>query len=214
MQIINSITPDGLVGYDEFNQLTCGRPEGSSMVYTFISDVRGKVCEICRHGWDLTSASMIDQTPWYLLDNGERKGQSIVHRSCLVRHGALCDRRTFYMALVKAKVRWKGFELLPNGYWPSSYPEVEAPWYRAELIDYPAAFLLGARKRVVEVQVVPTGRAKLDWWHLAELQFADADVTKHFRPDSVLLHAWDDDKVREYVAALAKLGGYDKDLRT
>jgi hypothetical protein len=82
------------------------------------------------------------------------------------------------------------------------------PWYEADLLDYPVTFQVGHRKRVWSVTVRPTdGRTLLSWWKDAEREFVAEDVTKEFSDKSVLLHAWGDTKMAEYVARLAVVGG-------
>jgi hypothetical protein len=177
------------------------RRDGKYQVGTFVHDVRGKTCLICAHGWELTGESFGDQIRWDLVDGH-------VHESCLVRHSGLIERGMFFDALCDARVRFAGLEPIANGYWPASDPWSHKPWYRAELLDHPAAFVLGRRKRVGHVAVVPTGSGELGWWLEAEARFADDDVTKEFSPKQVMVHAWSNDKVREYIARLAALGGY------
>ena len=99
------------------------------------------------------------------------------------------------------KVRFE-MDTRPNGYWGDRDPYGAKPWYRFKLLDFPVWFIIGSRKRVVHVEAIPNG-GELSWYKEAEEAFADQDVTKHFNPKSVLLHAWTEAKVKEYVAKLA-----------
>lgn len=199
--IIRPITDDGLVGYDQFGQLVVTKKDGNFETSSFIADVRGKTCIICSHGWEPTSVSMVDQFHWDLVGD-------YVHESCLDRHTGLIERREFFHALVAARVRFSGLRPIPNEYHGAAMKE--RPWYVAELLDYPVAFKLGARKRVDHVEVIAQGGLVLAWYGDAEKAFAAEDVTKHFSPASVLLHAWTTEKMREYVKKLAEIGGLNR----
>lgn len=199
--IVRPITNDGLVGYDQFDQLVVTKKDGDFEMSTFIADVRDKTCTICNHGWEPNSISMADQYHWDLVDG-------YVHETCLNRHTGLVERSEFFRALVAARVRFKGLKPIPNGYHGASMKE--RPWYVAELLDYPVMFRLGARKRVDHVEVVAQGGVDLAWYGDAEKAFASEDVTKHFTSASVLLHAWTTEKMREYVKKLAEIGGLNK----
>ena len=73
---------------------------------------------------------------------------------------------------------------------------------------------MGRRKRVDNIEVLPVGdHFELDWWEKAEEHFKGEETTKQFSPHKVLLHAWTDRKVEEYVLALMKIGGYSHLLR-
>lgn len=194
------ISPDGLVGYDQFDQLAVTRMDGEFESSHFIADVREKICPLCLRGWELSGPGMDDQMHWQLIDGH-------VHESCYVRHVGFIERSEFWGAICDARVRFKGFTAIENGYWPKAYRISGKPWYRAELTEHPAAFILGSRKRVDHIEVVPT-EGELRWHREAEKFFAGTDVTKHFRPDSVLLHAWTTEKMREYIKQLSQIAGF------
>jgi hypothetical protein len=202
MTIVRPITDDGLVGYDQFNQLTlCAYRDADSMVFKFIHDVRREKCIICDRGWEATGPSMGDQLYWDLT-------KSHVHRSCSIRHEGLCERQQIWSAIVGAKIRFGGLLPISNGYWPHSDPWSAKPWYEAELLDFPVRFVVGARKRVLNIEVHAQGGTKLDWWERAEEMFKDEDVTKEFSSRMVLIHAWGTEKMRQYVKQIADLAGY------
>jgi len=199
--IVRPITDDGLVGYDQFGQLAVTKVEGDSQTSWFIADVRDKTCIICNHGWKPNATSMADQFRWDLVDG-------FVHNSCLERHSGLVEWAEFRNALVAAGVRFNGLRPVENGYWG---PSSKRPWYVAELLDFPVAFKLGARKRVYHVEVVAQGGTSLSFHAEAEEAFKSEDVTKHFTPSSVLLHAWGFEKMRDYVKRLVEIGKLRKE---
>jgi hypothetical protein len=201
--IVRPVTDDGLVGYDQFDQFSVTKiEEDGAEISWFIADVRGRTCLMCDRGWEPTGPSMADQMVWEV-------SKTIVHTSCFVRHGALCQRELFWEAVVAAKIRFRGLVAIENGYWPASDPWAKQPFYEAELMDHSAKLILGRRKRVYHVQVVPQGGTKLEWYGAAAIAFEKESVTKEFSDRSVLLHAWLDDKLREYLKRLAELAGYD-----
>lgn len=192
--IVRPITADGSVGFDGFNQLVYRRHEGEWIVTSIISDVRGKLCVVCGHGWKETGPGLADQDYWRNFDEH-------VHQSCAVRFRALQDRGDFYMAVVDAGLRFKMISI-PNGYWPDSYPESKAPWYRFELLDYPGiTFTIGARKRVFLFEVC----GEIPWYSRAASEFASENVTMEFESSRIMLHAWNTNKLRDYVARAARL---------
>lgn len=208
--IVRPITDDGLCGYDQHGQLTCGRPDPlgdpNRVEYVFVADVRAMTCIICGHGWESTAKSIEDQTRWDLVATSPADGY--VHETCFFRHHGLVERQEFWSAIVAARVRFKGLRTLPNGYWPKAYRDSAKPWYEAELLDHPVKLVLGTRKRVDHVELVAQGGVDLSWWEGAKEAFKTEDVTKEFSPRGVLLHAWTREKMREYVRRLVDLGGY------
>ena len=221
------VTDDGMVGFDE-----CGNFMASWIdrigytVSTPVCDVREMTCIICNRGWEPNADSMLDQQHWDLLDvstmgRSEERGvlerkvrqAGMVHATCLSRHFGLVERERFYWALVDARVRFCGLKPIANGYWSTPEPrrgdaQGLKPWYQAELLDHPAMFVLGRRKRVDHIEVVPQGGTKLAWHAEAERAFAAEDVTKHFGESSVLIHAHTREASLSYVKRLVELGGY------
>lgn len=203
-EIVRPITDDGQVGFDEFDQLMCWTPTGDSKgkVGRIISDLRQTTCVICDHGWEATALSLVNQFYWQLTN-------SHVHETCLIRHAGLNERSEFQRVMLGARtrnvhVRYKTSDI-ENRYWPKGDPYSAKPWYQFDLIDFPVRFIIGSRKRVGVVQVEPIEHSPtvLYWWSDAQDAFADEDVTKEFGPDRVMLHAWGQEKLREYVKKLA-----------
>lgn len=193
--IVDPITSDERVGFDQHGQLVCKTVDGDTTTWRFVKDVRDRTCAICAHGWELNGDSFSDQMGWSLIDEA-------VHRSCLIRHEALCERHDVTEALINARVR---FELSPidNQYWRPPDPWSKKPWYRARLLDHPhVAFVIGRRKRVFEVVV----EGPCSWHREAALDFAAEQVTKTFADDRILVHAWGRDQLRAYVRRIAAIG--------
>lgn len=200
--IITPVTEDGQVGWDQYGQFWTVWTEGNHIHGMPIADVRFKVCIICNQRWELNGPSLRDQFRWEMLG-------SYVHESCLIRYLSIDDRNRFYNALVSARIRFDGLEPIDNQYWPGSDPWSKRPWYRAQLLGFPAAFVLGRRKRVTEVRLEPVGQPENFTWHeRAQEIFKNEDVTKHFTPRVVMLHAWSEGKVLEYVKKLTIAAGY------
>jgi hypothetical protein len=200
------ITDDGLVGYDEFEQLmVCRIDKQGDKIFSSVFDVRNETCVLCDRGWEPTGPSIADQSVWQI-------SRTHVHVTCLVRFGALGQRESYWLALVAARVRFGGLVPISNQYWPSSDPWAKQPWYYAELLDYPVKFVLGMRKRVHHVELRAQGGTELASLVAAEDVFKDEDVTKEFSPTKILLHAWSTEKMNEYVKRLVDLGGLAKEL--
>lgn len=187
----------GLVGYDQFDQLQVGIRSGESTTYYFIRDLRGKTCAICNHGWEATATALADQALWRMLDE-------YVHESCLERYSGLQERTLFYRALCGV-VRFEKMRTIENGYWDKSIK----PWYEVYLLDHPARFILGRRKNVDSIELLPMGNGFSDARVLAAAEeFKDENVTKHFNSNSILLHAWSNEKVNDYIKRLATVMGF------
>jgi hypothetical protein len=203
--IVRPITDDGLVGFNKSGNLIHCMLDGEYQVTVGIADVRLQTCIICGHGWQETATSLGDQCWWDL-------AKSHVHRTCLIRYEGLREREDFWSAIVGAKVRFGGLVPIPNRYWPASDPWAAKPWYQAELLDYPAKLVLGARKRVFNIEVIAQGGIELSWWEAAREAFKDEDVTKEFSRAQVLLHAWGTEKMKEYLKKISQISGYDKQI--
>lgn len=197
--ILRPITDDGNVGFDRYDQLVCWLQRGANRTGTIIVDVRGLTCCICNHGWESTAEGMNDQQHWQITG-------SWVHETCLIRHVGLNERAEFRQAMFNArtrtvKVRFE-VEDIPNRYWPEGHPYAAKPWYRFDLLNFPARVIIGSRKRVAVVEVEPT-EGELLWWKAAEDHFEPEAVTKEFGPARVMLHTWGEAKLKECVAKLA-----------
>lgn len=204
MKIVRPITDDGLVGFDEFNNLVlCKHLGDGNMSFTLIKDVRRDKCVICDRGWEASGPSMGDQLHWDLT-------KSHVHRSCSIRHEGLCERKEIWSAIVGARIQFSGLHPIENGYWPKGDPWSAKPWYEAELTGFPVKLVIGTRKRVINIEVRSQGGIKLDWWERAKEMFKDENTTKELSPNVVLIHAWGTEKMRSYVKQIAEIAGYSE----
>lgn len=201
MEIVRPITDDGLVGFSREGALIHCRKDAEYSTYTGIHDVRRQICIICNHGWQETAASLGDQSRWRLTE-------TYVHRSCLIRHEGLVERQEFQSAVSLANFRYHEMVTLPNGYWAGSDPWSAKPWYQIELQDHPVKIILGARKRVLVIDVRPQGGTSLEWAKKAEEAFKDETVTKEFCEQQVMLHAWGAEKLRTYLKQICDIAGY------
>lgn len=197
--IVRPITLDGRVGFDSHGQLLAYKVERQHMVHEHIADVRGCLCQICGHGWLPNGDSMLDQYRWRLIDD-------YVHESCLLRHSAFVERAEFDLAIAAARLRFERLVPIENRYWPKSISESKKPWYQVKLLDHPVEIVIGARKKVDSVSFLPVGDHRFDWWDRAERAFATEDVTKEFGPERILVHAWTNEKMRDYMKRIAQAG--------
>lgn len=212
--ILRPLTADGLVGWDQFNQLWLWRVDGKSRSGTVIADVREKTCPVCNRGWEATAESLGDQYHW-----DSRK--QWVHESCFVRYQGLTEHDFWHEALCGV-FRFQGLKEIPNEYrgaW-------NTPWYRIPLSDVPRTLKLGTRKRVYHMEIeeeaaeLPPPRdaeegarrlvakARMDFGK-AEALFASEDVTKSFGPQRVMIHAWTREKARQYLRKFAEILGLE-----
>jgi hypothetical protein len=221
--IIRPLTPCGMVGWDAHNQLwlwknrEIGGREG-----TIIADVRGKICPVCRHGWEITAESLGDQHYW----TGRAEW---AHESCFIRFLALQDQDFWRSALIEAQFIFgqldnpkmlgeggSGLQEIPNEYWGPKDPwGAGQPWYRVRLLKkledgytngpFGRTLKLGSRKRVYVLEVEP-GEGPYDR-ALAEKLFASEKVTKEIRSDGIMVHAWGQDKAQEYLKHFAEILG-------
>lgn len=203
--IVKPLTPDGMCGWDEHNQLWLWKAEaGGGKCGRIIGDPRGHKCRICLQGWLLTTESLEDQA-W------SREYEEWCHLSCQIRYSGLKERDMWFGALVGAGIRFHGLEAIPNEYWCNDPWYGQRPWYRVRLLDSRRTLKLGKRKRVycLEIESAMPGAGFYSQEQAQDL-FKMEDVTKTIRPDSLLIHAWSDDKAREYLKAFAQILGLGK----
>lgn len=186
-----------MCGYDYRGQFILSWRNGDTTTSTYGSDLLHSTCAICLRGWEATSASLLDQTHWPLLDE-------YVHESCLVRYCGLTERSRFTNAMSEARLAYSGFRVIENGYWPKGDPWEKKPWYEADLRDYAATIVLGWRKNVAHVEVRAWPSSKLNAAQSTVL-FSGEEVTKCFESDRALIHAWSDVKVADYLCRFAAL---------
>lgn len=196
--IVTPLTPDGMCGWDKFGQLCLWKREGENRTGTLIGDVRGRTCRICNQGWVLTVDSLGDQQYW-------RSYEEWVHHSCSIRYSSLKERDRWFLNLIDAKIRFEGLEEIPNGYWPRAYLDAQRPWYRVKLLDSDRTLKLGSRKRVYHMEIEP-GKDPLPT-EVAKDLFQNENVTKEISENAIFIHAWGEDKAREYLKAFSRILG-------
>jgi len=219
--IVKPLTHDGLVGWDNFGQLWLWKVEGEGRSGTIIADVRGKICPVCKQGWKETAESLGDQYHW--MNRAEW-----AHVTCYIRYLALTEYSFWVESLVEARFIFgkednprstahlgPALESLPNGYWGEKDPwGAGRPWYRARLLkklpngDNTAlgrTLRLGSRKRVYHLEI-ESGEGPYNE-PLAHSLFKGEDVTKEIRSDGLKVHAWGDDKAKEYLRHFSEILG-------
>lgn len=193
--IIQPVTSDGLVGFDEFGQLCAWEQDGEFRRGWHLHDVRQKTCIICGRKWDLTSESLKDQV--FLQEK-----EAWVHQSCHKRYLALSEFYFWYGAVCGARIRYHGLEEIPNEYrggW-------NLPWYRAKLCDRHASLKLGTRKHVYHMEIELSGDPRYDR-EKAKAFLEREDVTKKEGVGGLYLHAHSKEKAKEYLKAFAEILG-------
>jgi hypothetical protein len=203
--VASDVTQRTIIGFDEFGQFSVVKSDkdGSATLY-HIGDPRGHTCLLCGRGWETTVSSLLDQ---YLLpDLGKW-----VHKGCFVGHLSLNHHDLFVDALVGARgfgalVRWDEVVFIPNEYdggWDTS-------WFRVDLLD-DIRIIFGRRKRVFEIRFEnrpgSTVRNVFSESELSRcLNFGSGEkVTYEGRKDRILIHAWSDEKVRQYIGTFCSI---------
>lgn len=188
--ILRPVTPDGMIGYDQYNQLFYWRQEGKDKVGTIIGDPRGSICPICGRGWETTTESMADQ--YY-----HRAREKWLHETCFNRYLSFREYMFWHDLICAARIRFEGLMEITNEYgaaWNN-------PWYTGKLLDAPARLKLGTRKRVFHMEIMSDEPYCNP---VAFDEFAKEDVTKGKTPTGFYIHAWTEAKALEYMKIFAK----------
>lgn len=197
--IVKAVTPDGMAGFDQFNQFIIAWRElgdkEENYSYSHFWDCRGMTCKICGNGWQNTTESLRNQS---VLDNGK----FIAHNTCVEGYRNLRDYYEFG-ALFTGKVRYEGLTEISGGYSKS------VNWYEAIPMDFPQyKFTIGWRKRVIHVEV--SGITDDQYNRFLQL-FLNEDVTRtgRYGDSNILehkfyLHAWGMEKAKEYIDIMVK----------
>ncbi len=202
--ILRAITPDGLIGFDEFGQLQAKKVEAKCTTSWIIWDVCEKICVICNHGWEINHKSMKDQHFWH-------DREELVHESCYKRYLTLREWQTIYNAVCNCHLAFpQGLKEAKNQYGAAW----NLPWYEFTWKDAPTfTILIGSRKRVfhLEIKAGPgyPGIPDLNY-KMAEECFSNEDVTKDFGPASVWVHAWTEEKLQDYLKKFVRILGLEK----
>ncbi len=177
------------VGYDEFNQLTHSTTENGRTTFTPIADVRGETCFLCKRKWPMDCCSeFIDQHRYGVLDKW-------VHMTCYVGYLSMNDASLLYSALSAARLRWHTPEPIPNRYGA----DFNEDWYAVKIRDLHATLTFGRRRRVWNIEVA----TDFDLDEGAAGQALSRDVTKSFSKRHMMIHAYSEAEVHEYIKAFA-----------
>lgn len=189
--IIKPITPDGDVGYDQYNQLATVKRDGDMTTMWFISDVRASTCGICGKGWDNTAESLQNQ---YHIGRYDRH----VHKTCYVGHLSLSEYEFWHSLMASFRIRFQ-MEDIPNQYGGAW----DTPWFTVELTDFPKCyFVLGRRKRVWSIELNVKEFKNTEPLDRLEEECKRDTITCERGEKRFLIHAWTEDKSKEYMRLL------------
>lgn len=212
--IVKPLSSDGLLGFDERDQLWCWRPvAGGDFTGRMVPDLREQICIICGHGWELTAEAYADHCNWQF--HG-----SEVHETCMVRYTSLHDYEIYHLALASAGLHFQRLQRIPNEYWQERDRWFQRSWYRVTLSDSKRTLKLGSRRHVHHLEI-ERGEGEIDVT-MAQCLFEHEHVTKGLRSrtprentpkdwepgqsfDGYYIHADNEDKVRDYIASFARI---------
>ena len=194
MLIVKPISPDGLVGFDEFNQLVRSWRDGNLTCSTFTPDLRDITCVLCGKDWELSG-------PGYANHYYHNARERSVHQSCFIRHLAFNEYLMWREALIDAKIRFEKMDEIPNEYGGAW----NTPWYTIAPMECKQAIIkVGSRKRVYHVELILTSLVP----YQEALSVLDKeDVTKAQSSSSYMIHAWTEGKAKEYIKVFSRAMG-------
>jgi len=198
---------------------------------TWFRDPRAFYCAICGHGWDNSCKSL--RNSMFLNDAPE--GKECVHNTCYLGHLGMVQHGLFYWAICEGNIRdgirmlFNGLKIKPNQY-GGAY---NTPWYTTDIVGlslgesgdwkrrkFKAPNLptleLGRRKRVYSMFLKSPVKLVIERNEDTKHIFDD-DTTKIFgethiyenkfpkTADSILIHAWTDEKVQLYMKAFCSI---------
>ena len=181
------------IGYAELNHkhLTFVK-YGRGWESTPIPDARGQTCLICRRPW---VNDVEDLRNTINLAEGNKEPR-LVHETCHIGHLIMNEYNLFARSLIAAELWTTSIVAIPNEYkgaWNTD-------WFVATLKDYhPIQIKFGRRKRVWEIE------AKGIEFSVPKDFLKSEDVTKEFSAKYLLIHAWDEAKIVEYLKAFKTL---------
>ena len=186
------------------------------MTGRIVKDMRGKTCLICGHGWELTAEAYSDQWHWQIHED-------MVHETCMIRYVSLQDYALYWNALRDAGLRFDVPARIPNAYWSPRDRWHARSWYRITLLDSKRTLKVGFRKHVHHLEI-ERGDGDIDAKLAIEL-FKTENVTKglvdldlnspkdwspNMNKDGWYVHAWSNEKAREYMVYFAAVLGLEK----
>lgn len=215
--------PDEMVFLDSFDQLcSMVKKDGFRLTTHMGRDPRKYRCSICGGGWESSCRSMRDYQFLY----SAPLGREHVHLSCYKNHLAMKNFELFSNAIKTAWVSCDGLKEIPDEYggaWGT-------PWYITNLFNV-NVMVKGQRDRRVslpEGTTLKMGRRKrvysISLSSPVPLLAVEDEATKGLLHDNVtralatvdpkdaftslMVHAWTDEKVREYVRGVAWMLGH------
>ena len=191
-EIVQPLNKAGNFGYDGFGQLFAwGKGDYGDKTGRGVHDVRKRKCVMCEQPWNTEDVQdVLDQMV-------DRSLRALVHYSCVRRHLAVKER----LAVIEA---FSVMEAVGGGEMAISETKNQYgaawnnTWYRIDLENHSHHFIVGRRKRVWEIQVVTDDVDLIDFC----VESFTEDVTKGRRADGYYIHAWSDDKLKEYARKL------------
>lgn len=197
---------------------------------TWKRDPRSRQCAICGHGWVNTCESLLDS----LFLHEAPTGKECVHEKCYLGHLAMSQHRLFFSAICEGHIRdgirilFDGLEEIENQYGGAW----NTPWYKTNITglwlgkstDYARkefkekpVLVIGRRKRVDSLTLTSPFPLRIEKNEETKCLFEDS-VTKSIDDkcvfkeselptggSSILIHAWDDDKVKQYIKAFCAI---------
>lgn len=193
--IVTHVTQDETAGYDEFGQFILQTKEDGYITTRIVRDVRFSVCPICGNGWTPDHDSIANQYVAKLHDN---EPPIPVHKTCYKQFVKQKYESNLSKIISKTLFKLVWVSEVPNQYNPHN----GIPWYRLTVSKNGRTMniLIGRRKRVDSIiveQLTDDDKSALI------LAFNDENVTKAVIQSSYLIHAWDDEKLYEYLRKIA-----------
>jgi hypothetical protein len=205
--IIQPVTPDKLndgssaCGFDQHRQLWVrwhDRDDPTCISSTIVADVRTSICPVCQKGWDNTAASIRNQE---FVNGMDRHA----HRTCMNGYGHLRNFFFWHDLVCQTPMNQGGLEFveIPNEY-GSTWT---GPWYRVTYRHLPDnSFILGARKRVYNVEVMNVSKELVDVFAKAfDSEKTTQESTVREDKPGWLIHAWTREKAQEYLQKIVGL---------
>jgi len=195
--IVTMISEDdtGEIGIDTFGQFVVwiNDEESDDRRGYGLVDPREMKCPICDKGWDLTAKGVMDQ---YMCGR-TRASSALVHKSCYVKWKQFDERQLVIQAIDQSNFEMVGIHNIPSQYssgWNTAWYEIE--------VDNPniLSIVMGRRKRVYSIEISTRKGINLE---IVDDAFKNEDVTKSFNDNTILLHAWSDEKLFEYLTWLS-----------
>lgn len=183
------------IGFDQFKQFMWIAEHEGAQVMKGIFDVRGKKCAICGRTWENTAKDITNQHSPY-------GRNTLVHETCFVGHLAQVQFDLLQDALSANSILEAGeIKEIANQYGGAW----NTPWWKVKIKNrsgFKIGITFGRRKRVYVIHATPLGGTK---FALNGSEFKEEIVTKEIDSDYVMIHAWTNEKVKEYIKTITEL---------